>query len=71
MNINKIKDEVCKLLSKKVIIKVNIGRNRKEVYEGTINEVYDRIFIVINGKEKYSFSFVDILTNKISIKVLQ
>jgi len=70
MNIIKIKDEIEKIVGKKVIAKVNIGRNKYEVYEGIIDKVYPFLFILKLNNEVKSFSYADILTKDIVIKLI-
>ena len=64
--INKIKNTVKSNLGNNVKVLYNGSRNKKEEYYGTINEVYDNIFItkLSNGEIK-SFSYFDVLTNTI------
>lgn len=66
--INKIRDNIKNNIGNRVKILYNGSRNRKEEYVGTINEVYNNIFIVkLDTSEVKSFSYSDILTNTIEI----
>lgn len=58
MNINKIKEEVINLKNDRLKIKVNIGRNKYEYYEGTIKDIHPNIFTIDtnNGLKTYSYS---------------
>lgn len=66
--IEEIKKELNNHLGKEVLIKHNLGRNKFEQYHVTIKELYDYVFLVeLNGSEKKSFSYSDVLTNTIKI----
>lgn len=68
MTIKKIKDNILKNIDKDVKIIYNGSRNRKEVYFGTIREVYNYIFIVkLDTDEVKSFSYSDVLTGAVEI----
>lgn len=62
MNIDKIKLKVKELLNEKLNIKVYIGRNKYEYYEGTIDKVYNNIFTIKTNKGIKSFSYADVAT---------
>ncbi len=69
MNIEKVKSEIKGLINKSVLIKVNVGRNKYEHYEGEVKKMYPYLFTVeINGLVK-SFSYADILTKDVQIKL--
>lgn len=68
MNIEKIKNKIEDLKSKKVLIKVNGSRNQIEEFEGVITEIYNYIFIVETENIKKSFSYADVLINNVEIK---
>ena len=65
MNINKIKLKLKELLYEKLKIKVYIGRNKYEYYEGIIDKLYDNIFTLKTNKGIKSFSYWDIATKTI------
>lgn len=65
MNINKIKLKLKELLYEKLKIKVYIGRNKYEYYEGIIDKLYDNIFTLKTNKGIKSFSYSDIATKTI------
>ena len=44
--IDKIKLDISSKLNKKVNIKINNIRNKAEIFEGVIKELYSRIFVV-------------------------
>lgn len=62
MNIDKIKLKVKELLNEKLNIKVYIGRNKYEYYEGTIAKIYNNIFTIETNKGIKSFSYADVAT---------
>lgn len=68
MTIDKIKNNINSKLGDNVKIVYNGSRNKREEYSGIISEIYDYIFIVkMNGKEKKSFSYRDVLTNTVEV----
>ena len=62
MNIDKIKLKVNELKNNKLNIKVYIGRNKYEYYEGEIETIYNNIFTVRTNKGIKSFSYADVAT---------
>jgi uncharacterized protein Veg len=70
MNIKKIRDKCERIRGKKIIAKVNIGRNKYETFEGIIDKTYPFLFTIKNGEEIKSFSYADILTKNIIIKLI-
>ena len=69
MNTLKVKEQVEKMLNKNVRIKVNVGRNKYEYYEGIILAVYPFLFTVMVDTQVKSFSYVDLLTKDVQLKV--
>lgn len=68
MNIGIIKNKIDKKLGDSVKVVYNGSRNRREEYSGVITEIYNYIFVVeVDGNEKKSFSYSDVLTNTIEI----
>lgn len=68
MTIDMIKNKIDNRIGDNVKIIYNGSRNRKEEYSGVIAETYNYIFIVsVNGNEKKSFSYSDVLTNTIEV----
>lgn len=66
--IDKIKLDISSKLNKKVNIKINNIRNKAEIFEGVIKELYSRIFVVETIDEiKRSFNYSDILTGNIEL----
>ena len=69
MTIEKIKNEIKKLIGKKVLIKVNIGRNKYEYIEGIVLNVYPFLFTIKSNEEIRSFSYADVITKNIVLKI--
>ena len=67
MNINLIKNKIKELKEEKLKIKVYIGRNKYEYYEGTINKIYDNIFTIMTNKGIKSFSYSDVATKIVTL----
>jgi len=68
MTIDIIKSRIDKKLGDAVKVVYNGSRNRREEYSGVITETYNYIFIIkMDGNEKKSFSYSDVLTNTIEI----
>lgn len=68
LNLDYEKSKIKKLLGKDVRLKVNIGRNKYEYYNGKVLNMYDSLFTVdIDGLIK-SFSYADLLTKCVLIK---
>ena len=65
MNINKIKESVIELTNKPIKIKVNMGRNKYEYYEGKIDKIHPNLFTVITNNGIKSFTYTDILTKNV------
>ncbi len=67
MNINIIKNKLKEFINQKLKIKVFIGRNKYEYYEGLIDKMYDNIFTIKTETGIKSFSYSDIATKTIVI----
>lgn len=70
MNIEKVKNKINDMTGKKIIAKVNIGRNKYETFEGIILKTYPSLFTIQVKNETKSFSYADILIKNIVIKVV-
>lgn len=68
MTNEKIKEKVESLMGKKIMAKIDIGRNKFEYIEGFILNTYPCLFTIQTEKEIKSFSYSDILTKNIVIK---
>ena len=69
MTIQKIKSELLSIEGKKVLAKINIGRNKYEYVEGVINGIYPFLFTIKTKTGTKSFSYSDILTKNIILKI--
>lgn len=62
MNIDKVKNQISDLKNNKLKIKVNIGRNKYEYYEGNIKDIYPNLFTIETNKGLKSFTYSDVIT---------
>ncbi len=69
MNIEKIKLMINSLIGKEVYVKVNVGRNKYEYYEGKVENVYNNLFTVNVDSIIKSFTFSDVLTKDVQLKL--
>ena len=70
MNIEKIKNDIEDIKGKKRTFRFNGSRNQIEEFSGTIENVYNYIFLVKIDNENESlrsFSYTDILTESLEI----
>ena len=65
MNIDKVKNQINDLKNNKLKIKVNIGRNKYEYYEGNIKDIYPNLFTMETNNGMKSFTFSDIITKTV------
>lgn len=65
MNINKIKNDIIALKGTKLKIKVNIGRNKHEYYEGTIDKTYNNLFTIKTNKGLKSYTYTDVAIKQV------
>lgn len=62
VDISEIKNAIAKLIQKPVTVKVELGRNKRVSFEGTLTGVYPALFTVspldksFKGKTSYSYS---------------
>ena len=68
MTINKIKELVEKNKGKNVEVKLNIGRNKYEYFNGVIKETYPFLFTIKKENELKSFSYSDVLKKTLIMK---
>ena len=66
--IEKIKENLSKLVDKNIKIVVDIGRNKIETYEGKITKLYDNVWIFKTNNFIKSFSYKDILIKMVKIE---
>lgn len=65
--IKEIKKKVEKIKGKKIRISVDIGRNKRESYEGVILEAYENVWTFKTPVDIKSFGYNDILINTVVI----
>ncbi len=71
MNIDKIKNQIIKLRDKRLKVKINIGRNKHEYYDGYIKEIYPNLFTIETSKGIKSFTYSDVVTKVIILSVFE
>lgn len=69
MNTLKAQETIKNLVGKYVKIKVNVGRNKYEYYEGEILSTYPYLFTIKVDNLIKSFSYVDLVTKDVQIKI--
>lgn len=69
MNTLKVKEQIESFKGKRVRIKVNAGRNKYEYYEGIVLVTYPYLFTVDVGGIVKSFTYVDLLTKDVQLKL--
>ena len=62
MNIEKIKKKIIELKNQKLKVKVNLGRNKYEYYEGIIKKIHQNLFTVETDRGIKSFTYADVIT---------
>lgn len=68
MNLDIIKNDISKHVGKYVIITQRGSRNRKEIYEGYLYNIYPNIFTIKCSSSEKSFSYADVATKDVVIK---
>lgn len=70
MNLNNVKANIKSIVGKRVSVKVDIGRNKHEVFEGFIYAVYPAIFTIKVDDTIRSFTYNDIIDKEVIIKII-
>lgn len=70
MNIDIIKNKIKEFQKEKLRIKVYLGRNKYEYYEGYIDKMYENIFVLSTNRGIKTFSYSDIATKIVILKRL-
>lgn len=65
LNIEKIKKKIIELKNQKLKVKVNLGRNKYEYYEGIIKKIHQNLFTVETNKGLKSFTYADVATKTV------
>lgn len=69
MKLDKIKEDITNMVGKKVLAKVDVGRNKYEYIEGILLNAYPFLFTIKTDNEIKSFSYSDVLIKNIILKV--
>lgn len=74
--INKVRASIYQQCGRKVLIKLDRGRNKVDIQEGVIQGAYPSVFTVLvkderegNPPQLLSFSYSDIITRDIRMKL--
>lgn len=67
MNTETVKKKLNDYIGKEATIKYSLGRNKYETYNVIIKELYNKVFVVEENKNKLSFSYSDVITKTIKI----
>ena len=70
MNIEVIKEDICRNVGKKVKVKVNGMRNKSNTYIGTVSSIYPFIFTVMVDGDAKSFSYAEVITGEVELNYL-
>ncbi len=65
MNIDRIKKKIIEMQNFNLKIKVNLGRNKYEYYEGKIEKIHQNLFTVNTNKGIKSFTYADVITKMV------
>lgn len=68
--IQKIKEDLKSKKNKHIKIKVDVGRNKYEEYEGYVDELYENIWTFKTSSDIKSFSYKDILIKSVILSPL-
>lgn len=67
MNTETVKKKLNDYIGKEATIKYSLGRNKYETYNVIIKELYDKVFVVEEKRNRLSFSYSDVITKTIKI----
>lgn len=70
MNINIVKNKIKELKESKLRIKIYLGRNKYEYYDGYIDKLYDNIFVIKTNNGIKTFSYADVITKVVILNKL-
>ncbi len=74
VSISQVKQAVLKLYQKPVIVSVDLGRNKRVKFNGTLTGVYPALFTVSpfdkSFKGKTSYSYSEYMCGRVSLKEL-
>ena len=67
--INKVRNDITKLVGKKLQFRYNGSRNQIEEFEGIITSCYNYVFIIDSDNIKKSFSYSDVLIGVLDVNI--
>lgn len=71
-DISQVKEAIAKLKEKSVTVKVELGRNKRVSFDGTLTGVYPALFTVSpfdkSYKGKTSYSYSEYMCGRVSVK---
>lgn len=67
MNIDLVKKKIVELKNQKLKIKVSLGRNKYEYFEGYIDKVFPNIFTIKTENNIKSFSYSDVAIKSVTL----
>lgn len=76
-DIKSVRTEVKQYMGSRVKVKMNLGRNRVDITEGVLAEMYPSIFLIQVQAEgdiperKISYSYNDVITHDIELVLCQ
>ncbi len=67
--LNRIKEELTRLVGKKIVLKSHRNRKKEVTTEGIVESIYPFFFVISvdNRHRKVSFSYVDLLTKSVEL----
>lgn len=74
-DIKSVRTEVSRYMGSRVLVKTNLGRNKVDITEGVLAEMYPSIFLIqIQAagdipERKISYSYNDVITHDIELVV--
>ena len=71
-DIGSVKREIEKSKGESVFVKVNLGRNKYEVYTGVLSDVYPSLFTILpdgDYKGKTVFSYAELACGNVKLKL--
>ncbi len=68
-SLQKIKQDLDVYVGQKICVKADVGRNKCEYREGTLDRTYSNTFNVVDANTSYNlnYSYTEILTNKVEL----
>ncbi len=69
-DVNDVKSKVQSLLGKKVVVRLNKGRNKVKNYKGVLQEAHSNVFVVeLSGEvfDRISCSYTDMICGEVHI----